>query len=274
MHVVMTITAKHDRYLSASPNSKETAVEAYHMYQAASGLNQVLSAPVQPSDRDAIWATAVMLGVLELASADASSPEESWPLKPSSPSDLQWLRVSDGKKVVWKIANPFRPDSIFHNLSDDWEEHFKAVAPAITPSIERLLSQFADLCHLDGLSTAANSPYYSPVHNLANLLPIDCNPTTILSFMCFLSDIDNAFTGLLERKDPRALLLLAYWYAKVCDYHWYIARRATIECKAICIYLEKYYACDGAIQELLHFPKKSCGLISYRDLEDVTESES
>jgi hypothetical protein len=59
------------------------------------------------------------------------------------------------------------------------------------------------------------------------------------------------FKGLLERKDPRALLLLAYWYAKVSGSLWWMTRLAKLECQATCLYLERHYARETAIQELL-----------------------
>jgi hypothetical protein len=36
-------------------------------------------------------------------------------------------------------------------------------------------------------------------------------------------------------------------------------RRATLECQAICLYLERY-STDGKILELLEFPRTRCGL--------------
>src|SRR5438874_2536460 len=113
MHIVQTITAIHDRYLSATPNARPTIAEAYHWSRAAALFNQKLSTPIQPRERDALWATAALLGVIAFALVEASTPEEAWPLKRPAPSDLEWLRMSCGKKVVLNVAQPLRPDSVF-----------------------------------------------------------------------------------------------------------------------------------------------------------------
>lgn len=259
MHAVMTMTAKHDRFLSASPNSEETTIETYHSYQAAALFNRKLSVPIQPSDCDAIWATAGLLGFIAISSIEASSPEEAWPLGPSRPSDLQWLRFNTGKKAVWRIADPLRPESVFHGLLEGCEQNLQA-SGAMKPGIEGFSSQLATLCGLDGLSNPGKNSYYAAVRRLITLLTIDCNHSSSLKFLFFISDMQTDFICLLERKDPRALLLLVVWYAKVCHYQWWIARRAMLECRAICIYLEKYYASETAIQELLYFPKMRCEL--------------
>src|SRR6516162_9499846 len=128
MHVVQTITAIHDRYLSTLPNSRKTITEVYHLSRAAALFNQKLSAPIQASDRDALWATAALLGTIAFSSIEASKPEEAWPLKHPEPSDLEWLKMSESKAVIWNITNPLRPDSIFHTIADEYKTGYLAAA--------------------------------------------------------------------------------------------------------------------------------------------------
>lgn len=257
MHVVQTMTAIHDRYLSASPNSRQTITEVYHLSRAAALFNQKLSTPLQPPDRDAVWAAAALLGNIAFSSIEASKPEEAWPLAPPKPSDLEWLRMCESKAVIWNITNPLRPDSVFHILADDFETSSLASA-ATTSSIEGIPPAFIQLYSLDNSSTADNSPYYAAVHGLAPLLRIECNQSTIGRFLLFMSHMQPDFRRLLEQKDSRALLLLAYWYAKASHSVWWIERRARLECQAICLYLERYHAGETAVQELLQFPKMRC----------------
>jgi hypothetical protein len=61
-------------------------------------LNDKLSTSIEPSERDALWACAGLLGALSFSSIQAKTPEEAWPLKPSSPSDLEWLKMSEGRR--------------------------------------------------------------------------------------------------------------------------------------------------------------------------------
>lgn len=254
------MTAKHDRFLSESADSKETTFETYHGYQAAALFNQKLCGPIKPSDRDAILATGALLGGISTSSIEAASPEEAWPLKPSSPSDLQWLKLNDTKKAIWRIAGPPGPESVFHSLVDAYAADLRT-SYRTKPGTQGMLSRLRELCDLNERSTAKSNPYYTAVAHLATLLPIECTHWTILRFLSFITDIPPDFLSLIENKDSRALLLLAFWYAKVCHYQWWIARRAMLECKAACIYLEKHHACETGVQELLEFPKTECGLL-------------
>lgn len=64
MHVILTLTATHDRILSASKdNAKRSIAEAYHWSEGAALLNKKLSSPIRPQDRDALWAAAAILGL-------------------------------------------------------------------------------------------------------------------------------------------------------------------------------------------------------------------
>lgn len=215
MHVVQAITATHDRYLSVSPNSRRTIAEAYHCSRAAALFNQKLSKPVQPSDRDALWAAAALLGIIAISSIEASNPEEAWPLKSSEPSDLEWLRMSEGKMAIWEITNPLRPDSIFHTLADEFQND-SAYFVVARSGTEGIPPEFIQLCGLETTSSVHNNPFYAAVRVLALLLHIECDQSTTGKQLSFLTHMQPEFKILLEHKDPRALLLMAYWYAKVC----------------------------------------------------------
>jgi hypothetical protein len=211
--------------------------------------------PLEPPDRDALWATAALLGVIAFSLIDASTPEEAWPL--NGHSELEWLRMCLGKNVIWKIADPLRYGSVFNTVADE----LKAMVTPTSCGIEGVPSAFIKLYDLGGSSTAENNPYHAAVHSFAPLLHIECVQSSIPRFFSFISHIKPEFRMLLEQKDSRALLLLAYWYAKICHSQWWITRRALLECQATCLYLERYHAGETAIQELLLFPKIQCELL-------------
>lgn len=115
----------------------------------------------------------------------------------------------------------------------------------------------------DPTSNTNNNPYYGAASSLARSFNSDCIMSTFLNFLFFTGDMPPDYALLLERKDPCALLLLAYWYAKVCQYQiWWIRPRVTIECQAICIYLERHYPHESRIQGLLQLPKMMSGSIT------------
>jgi hypothetical protein len=65
------------------------------------------------------------------------------------------------------------------------------------------------------------------------------------------------YRNLLLEKDPRALLILGYWFAILCKLNqWWIDDRAKLECRSICMYLE--HNDDHRIVGLLEFPAEAC----------------
>lgn len=255
MHVVQTLTASHDRYLSQWLYPRRTPAEVIHWDKALSLFNQKLARTIDPADRDGIWATAALLGVIAFAFTSATTPQESWPLRPSRSTDLDWLKMCQGKNVIWKITNPLRPDSIFSEMKQFYDkDYFLNSAPEV--GIEGVPPQFADLCELDEFSTAETSPYFTPVHGLAVLLRMECTRYTIAKFLSFLGHMEAGFKTLIEAKDPRALVLVANWYSRVFNSVWWVEKRALLEGQAICIYLGSKYPHDSKIQELLEDPRR------------------
>jgi hypothetical protein len=177
MHVVQTITAIHDRYLPASPG-RQTTIEVYHWSRAAALFNRklsTLSTPLQPPDRDVLWATAALLGVTAFALVEASTPEEARPLKSPEHSDLEWLRMCEGKKTIWNFADPLRYDSVFHTVADE----LRAMVALTSCEIGGIPSAFIHIYGLNDSLTAGNNPYHTTVHKLAPLLHIECVQSTI-----------------------------------------------------------------------------------------------
>lgn len=260
MHIMLAITATHDRYLSMAPNNASRSLtEAYHGAKGAALLSKKLSAPIPPQDRDALWASAAMLGVASMSSIEASLVEEAWPLKPHSPSDLDWLNMAVGKQVIWMLTDPLRPDSIFYVMADTYRAMFTGLQPR---KIEEIPDEFVQLCGLDQSASLYQNPYYIPVSVMTDVRQDICTPESFPRYLHFFSVMGSSFRTLLERKDARALLIVAYWYASIEDFVWWLARRARLECQAICTYLERYHADDEHIQRMLTVPKSSCGLIS------------
>lgn len=248
MHVTLAVTATHDRYLSTRATGRRTVPETYHWSQCAALFNRKLSQPIQPQDRDPLWATAACLGILALSSVDASTPEEAWPLKSSEPSDLEWLRMSEGKMAVWNLTDPLRPGGMFRAMSEEYAQLFSPIPSA---GIDGVSSTLSRLCNLDVSSTAENNPYFATVHTLTQLQNLPSDQITMPRPLTFVYHMQRSFKTLLREKDPVALLLLALWYMRVRRAAWWIEHRATVECQSICLYLQRYHQSNSAIQEAL-----------------------
>ena len=262
MHSILSLTLMHDRYLSGTQNTKLSTTEAFHWYQATALFNSKLSDPFPAAERDAVFATAVCLGVIAFFYIDAKTPEEAWPLKSPSSLDLNWLSLSEGKKTLGRYVQPASEPSLFQTLMPLVNTKPRSTSSTV-PGLEALPAAFIWLCGLDATSTPDNNAYYAVADGLAKSLHSDCKLTTILGFLCFISFLPPGFSQLLRRKDPGALLLLAYWYAKMCQYqHWWIVGRAALEGQSICMYLQRYHRHDADIQELLQYPKMMCNNVA------------
>jgi len=231
----------HENHLSpSSPPSHSNAI-AFHWSRGASLLNRTLSTTIPPSSRDALWLCAGFLGALAFSSIEATTPEEAWPLKPSSPTDLEWLKLSEGKKEIWKIADPMRPDSLFHSM---------------TPHFIPLASSAFSISDLQCL----------PLTFLAQTATLNCTPKTIGTFLSFFGRMHPDFKQLLLQKDPCALVLLAHWFAKMCKLEqWWIHRRAHLECEAICRYLTRHHGDDDDVLAAMRYPEMIYKLIHPRE---------
>lgn len=259
-HIVFTIVLMHDRYLSDDPWQLPTTEETYHHYHGTAMFNKLLSGPMADEERDAMWGAAALLGAITIGAVEATSPEESWPLKPDSPHDLDWLRMSDGKKEVWRLSNPLREDSVWRAAMSF--DHDKEPTPQVRrPELEALLPYLTRLYNYDESADGTGDPYHTATSIIIRLLPIHCTHSTILYFLSFLGHMEPAFRTLLHQKDHKAMLLLAWWYAKMMDYPaWWLQRRARVECKAICLYLAKICMHYSDVGRLLDYPKMMVGM--------------
>ncbi|KAF4459542.1 Sterol regulatory element binding [Fusarium albosuccineum] len=265
IHIFVALSLLHDTHITPNQPMPHRTALAFHWYQATVLFQQRLRAAcgvdassLPSTERDALWVAGALLGAASIALIDVHDANAVWPLKEPSALDLDWLKLSDGKKVVWNITDPTRKESIFHELILDLDNMpfgNKPVPPKALPPI------FYTMFNLSPESSATSNPYHIAASLLAQLLPRDINDNTVIQFLAFLTQLDPRYRKLLEQKDPKAMVLLAWWYAKaVAHRSWWMQRRSLIEGQAICIYLEKYCKHVEGIQELVQFPKRVFGL--------------
>lgn len=251
MHNLLALTSMHDRYLSGSHSQSQPASEAYHHYQSIALFNARLAKPVQPSPEEgaALWVTSILLGTITFCRIEATRAEEAWPLKAASDSDLSWLTMSEGKTKLWKMTQSFTRESQFHGLIPP---NIKGLVPKCSTQsdLSVLPVGLIELCNLDVVPNDKN-PYHSVAATLANSMKIDY-VSLLLTFLRLISNFPLEYKLLLKQKDSRALLLLAFWYAKLCEVElWWIHARASLEGHAICIFLRRFHSDDWELQKVM-----------------------
>lgn len=221
--------------------------ECYHWSQSTVLFNKRLREPIQERDKDPIWGTAAALVILTFSCSDARTPEQAWPLK-SSDSDLNWVRLSQGKMSLWQIVNPLRPDSLFSVMAPTFALMF---SPFPERGIHGIPWALAAVCDLNDSSTAETNPYFHAAHAVSQILDLPDDEVTTGPTQLFMRSIHGSFEDLLRKKDPVALLLLYLWYRKAGRSIWWIELRARVECPSICLYLQLYYSDNAAVQAFL-----------------------
>lgn len=263
MHLAISVTLLHDRATSLDPSTPPSAAELFHSAQGTALYNSRLSNPesCSRSELDALWIGSAFLGVASFAYVEARTPEEAWPLQTRPASEPHWMTIGDGKKEVWRISDLAGQDSCLNNLVQPVLEIF--FAGEKTAPEDKLCNVPPEILHFLGLddpATQQSNPRFNPATIMSGLMPLEYNSTTILQFVVFHTHMEPEFRELLEQKDPGAMLLLAYWYAKVCKYQqWWTWRRAILECQAICIYLRRYHPELPHLDVALQYPESVCG---------------
>ena len=218
----------------------------YHWASCISSYNEYLAPKIAAKDASAMLITSTLISGIAFAMVD----DTTWP-SDTNPGELQWLRLQQGISLVFMSIDPFDLRGDIQVLFTGVEEIDEAAATKRDPSLA-----FPELFAIT--SDPKENPYTDALHSLAAFAYVPVLPSTIFAHLGFIASLSKPFTSLLEAKDHRALLILAYWYARMCaiDY-WWILRRAKSECRAICQYLEKYAIFE--IQQLLVLPAKVCG---------------
>ncbi|KAL7785462.1 hypothetical protein V8C43DRAFT_325313 [Trichoderma afarasin] len=248
MHASIAVAYAYDRHLTQSSDCRLSVEECYHRSQSLAIFNKRLNEPIEIKDKDAIWGTAAALAVLSFSTPDATTPEESWPLKPTEPTDLEWLRMHTGKMALWCIANPLRSDSLFRILESTFAQ---MNSPLPEKGIDGMLVALATVCHLEDSSTTENSPYFKAAHAVSEIQRLPDSQVTIGHTEAFTHCIYGPFKTLLQKKDPIALLLMYLWYRKAGRSIWWIELRARVECASISSYLRLYHSRYATIHAFL-----------------------
>ena len=138
--------------------------------------------------------------------------------------------------------------------------------------IKGLPIAFVELCGLDDSSNAENNEYYHILRLLAPLLHMNHDGSSFARLIAYSGRTWPCFRPLLFRKDPRGLLLLAYWFALLRQLdQWWLMRRARTECYAIVNYLAQVG--DPRIDALLPFPA-SFGTLSLDCIWESNKSDA
>lgn len=235
--------------MPGSPRPSDAPTMARHMYHSATMFKKTLSEllpkkNISPMERDALWMGASMLATSCFANIESLDPREVWPLRDPDMMDLDWLRMNQGKDIVWEMADLGRPDSVFNDF-------FRAMGAAHLPSgagpvrPHALSPLFYSLFDVTPESTPETNVYHAAVSYLSQVIDDPSDAYLGARLFVFPMEVGAGFKGRLRERDPRAMLVLAYWHSKLaaCPV-WWTQFRCIVEGLAICMHLRRRHAAD------------------------------
>ncbi|KAJ9618097.1 hypothetical protein H2203_009278 [Taxawa tesnikishii (nom. ined.)] len=264
MHMVLAVSAAHMKWLTpASTQAKqhqEFAVSEAMHWQIGLELYQAELARKRPpppnticTDFDPLVSAAFLAVIITFAldksiPIDALSSEESG----SALQVLSPMAAAGGFSALRCILGEFDGTSDWAAVLMDSDDRSGTFTNTL-PGIDGLPAAFVSLCDLNSESTCENSPYHSILRRLAPLLRLVPDTENFGKLIAFIGRTWLDFRPLILRKDPRALLLLAWWLTLLGQVdQWWISERARSECAAIVHFLSTLR--NPRIQALLPFP--------------------
>lgn len=241
MYTALAIAQIHRRHRLALASSdlkleNPTPSESRYMSLALSSYNERLSAPLTAADADALLVTSTLLCAVSFASISSTDPSLSWP-NTASPSHLDWLKVQQGPGIVLAATAIWLSQSALFSTFKDFD------VPASGSEQNLIDTNFWDdlcsLCEITEASDTKTNPYYAALMSLAPLISLEPSAVNSARFFPFIGSLQPAFVKLLAIKDPRALLILAWWYGLAVRLgQWWLTPRARAECFAIITFLD------------------------------------
>lgn len=257
MHMVLTVSSAHLKRLHSDASQlwlqKQFSVaEAAHWEAGLQLYRQALNG--DKPDFDATVAT-TFLTVIFRFSLDDNIPQDSF-----SGGDEDKLRhaidplaATGGFRALRDIFGQFMNSSVWRTVLRGSDDDTGTFSNADKSGVEGLPAALVDLCELDAHSTNENNEYHYILRLLTPLLCFKPHFENFTKLIAFSGRTWSQFQPLVLRRDPRGLLLLAYWFASLRQVdQWWLTQRAKSGCMAIVTYLAQFQ--DPKINVLLAYP--------------------
>ena len=275
MHMVLAVSSAHLKRLHVDVSQMKlhqmySIAEAAH-WQTGLQLYQKELRTSRP-DFDATIAT-TFLTIIFTFSLDDEIPQDSYVTDDDEKfrHAINPLAATGGFRALRDIFGEFMNASIWKTVLKGSDDDSGTYSYGEEPGIDGLPIAFVALCDLNTHSTRDNNEYHYIVRLLTPLLRLEYDDENFTKLMAFCGRTWPYFRPLLLQKDPRALLLISYWFAMLRQLNqWWIIQRAKTECMAIVTYLSQLQ--DAKIAALLPYPA-SFGLADLSYIWDPPDIE-
>lgn len=248
MHSMIAVAALHLNHVGIKEYRRAGLA---HLQVALPKFRKSVAGPIPAQESPHILYSAMLI-TLYYFCIDDTSVTSSWVFS-SSPDRLDWLVVQQGLAPLFGATKQHHADTFMTPV-------FKIIEGSEAANYG-LPVQMLNLCGYTADATEEdlkNNPYTPPLTQLNALMPLERTLPNLLKYLRFMAAFDKRFFNLVSVNDPRALLIMSYGFAFMCEIDlWWTQPRARRDCWAICSYLDN--SGDEAIRALLGFPAGACG---------------
>ncbi|KAJ5514562.1 Aflatoxin biosynthesis regulatory protein [Penicillium fimorum] len=262
MHAIIAAATTH--LCTLLPDNKDYRLaEAYHWQQTINQYSTEVSNSITRQNMDKLYSACMMISMHSFLQ-ETFNPRTSFVFT-TDPASLTWLRLQAGLRYLIECTIPWLPQSMWWTVfmeSRDQSPEFEDKRPGRVG----LDPDLADLCGIGDETTVQSNAYLWPLRMLMGLLPFERSTASFQVYNTWTGRLESPFYECLLRKEPAALVLLAWWLGLMCYVdEWWVEMRVRSECTAICMFLED--SCDPLVLNLLEFPASCCGYLLRHEQE-------
>ncbi|KAJ5163144.1 Aflatoxin biosynthesis regulatory protein [Penicillium coprophilum] len=230
MHAIIAAATSH--LCTLLPDSRDYRLaEAYHWQQTINQYSTEVSKAITHQNMDQLYSACMMISMHSFLQKNFN-PRTSFVFT-TDPTALTWLRLQAGLRYLLERTLPWLRQSIW------WTVFMESRAPSLNfedkrPGRVGLDPDLADLCRISDETTIESNPCLWPLRMLMGLLPFERTTGSFQVYNTWMGRLENPFYECLLRKEPRALVLLAWWLGLMCYVEeWWVEMRVRSECTAI-----------------------------------------
>jgi hypothetical protein len=208
-------------------------------------------------DVDALLACSVLLAMIAYKNLTSSAQRHGPTVGQEPVPNTTGLQAMAGFRIlkdVPALQAKLGKSVILGQCEKDQPSYLKSVAEYSEKlaTVERL----ERFCRVDKSAATLEGVHDAALSSLRHLMLSEVGDGMIATFFFFTRGFDSRFISLLESKDPKALLLLCYWYAMGARIgQWWMVDSAKCDGMKLLNFLRENPGTD--IQGLLKFPSAS-----------------
>lgn len=205
------------------------------------------------ADVDALLACSVLLGMIAYKNL-TSSPQRRGPSADKElVPNIIGLQAMAGFRI-FKGMPALQPKLGQSVMIGKCEKNQPSYLKSVAEYSERLatVEKLERFCNVDRRATTLEGVHDAALSSLRHLMLSEVGDGIIATYCFFTRGFDSGFISMLERKDPKALLLLCYWYVMGARIgQWWMVDSAKLDGMKLLNILRENPSTD--IQELLKF---------------------